>query len=317
MKFWWVAAIVLLITGCTQRAAYHRLSVAILHERHRETDEALYAFQAAADLLPEDPYIRRQLGLAFLRRGMYEEARMEFESVLALEPAYVDAYRDVAALHRAQRMPDVAIAWLEQATRFVPDYVAVYEDLVDLHLLSDRPDEAMRVLVTVLEGWPETVWAHYRMGHLQHQLKAYELAEASFRRSLELQPELDHAQAFLGNSLYEQEKFEEAIEAYQAAIDRDPRDHRSINNLAWVYAVLGDQNQLDEGIRLSRRSLHMDPESATYLDTLAELYYRKSQFTKAVEIIRYAISLGSEDPALREHLAKQLKKFMAADRGKV
>ena len=317
MKLWQVAALVILLSSCSQRAAYQQLSVAISHERHREGDEALSAFQNAVSLLPEDPYIRRQLGLAYLRRGMFDEAQPELETVLSNEPTYVDAYRDMAALFRAQNMPAVAIGWLEQAIGFVPGYGPLYEDLVELHLLTDRPDEAMELLGTVLDRWPETIWAHYRLGHLQQQLKAYELAEVSFKRSLELNPDLQHAQAFLGNVLYEQEKFDEAIAAYGEAINRDPKDHRSINNLAWVYAVLGDQDQLNEGIRLSRRSLRRDPESATYLDTLAELYYRKSQFTKAVEIIRYAISLGPENPGLREHLANQLRKFMAADRGKV
>jgi len=315
MKFWRFAAVVLLLTGCSQQVAYQQLWSAIEHEQHRREDEALGAFRDAVECVPYDPYVRRQLGLAYLRRGMFDEAQAEFEQVMVQEPDYVDTFRDMADLFRARNMPEAALAWLEKAASSVPDYRPLYEDQADLLLLSDRPDEAMRLLWTVVERWPETSWAHYRLGRLHHQLKDFAQAEIAFRMALALQPDVPHAHAFLGNVLFEQGKYLEAIEAYRDAVALDPGDHRSINNLAWVYAVLGER--LDEGIRLSRRSLRMDPESPTYLDTLAELYFKNSQFTKAVDIIRYAISLGSEDPNLREHLANQLKRFMAAERGKV
>ena len=315
MKFWRFAAVVLLVAGCSERVAYQQLWLAIDHEQHRRAEDALGAFRQAVERVPYDPYVRRQLGLAYLRRGMFEEAQAEFEQVMAQEPDYVNTFRDMADLFRARNMPEAALGWLEKAASSVPDYLPLYEDQADLLLQSDRPDEAMRLLISVVERWPETGWAHYRLGRLHHQLRDFAQAEISFRTAVLLKPDVPHAHAFLGNVLFEQQKYPEAIEAYRDAFTLDPGDHRSINNLAWVYAVLGEQ--LDEGIRLSRRSLRMDPESVTYLDTLAELYFKKSQYTKAVEIIRYAISLGPEDPNLREHLANQLKKFMAAERGKV
>ena len=129
-----------------------------------------------------------------------------------------------------------------------------------------------------------------------------------------MDPESARAHAFLGNVLYEQERYEEATESYREAIALDPKDASSLNNLAWVYSIQGIR--LEEGVRLSRQSLRLQPDTPQYLDTLAELYFRQGEYTRALEIIRHAVSLQSEDPHLKEHLQNQLRKFMAAGRGK-
>ena len=140
-----------LLTGCAQQAAYRRLDAALEHERHRETEPALKAFRAAVEIQPEDPYLRRELARAYLRRDMYDEAVAELEAVLQREPSYIDAYLDMAVAFGAQNMPEAAMGWLEKAIREVPDYPPPYKNLTDLYLSRDRPDEAMALLEKVVE----------------------------------------------------------------------------------------------------------------------------------------------------------------------
>lgn len=300
--------------GCAERTAYRYLDAAVEHEQHREHEAALEAFRMAVETRPGDPYLRRQLGRAYLRREMYEEGVAELEQVLQMEPSYVDAYRDLAMAFQAQQLPGAAVGWLERAMEEVPDYVPTYRDLANFYLSQDRPDEALSLLERAVTRWPDAMWAHNRLGHLFQQLKLYDRAAIAFEKALEIEPESAKVYAFLGNVLYEQEKYEEAIEAYQEAVSLDPRDHSSLNNLAWVYSIQGVH--LDDGIRFSRRSLRLEPDTPQYLDTLAELYFKRGEYARAVEIIRYAVSLEPEDPHLKEHLKNQLWKFLAAGRGK-
>jgi tetratricopeptide (TPR) repeat protein len=212
-------------------------------------------------------------------------------------------------------MPEAAIGWLERAAQQVPGYLPALRDLVDLHLTTDSPDRALDLLVEASEQWPSEVWIHVRLGHLYQQLRLSGKAEASLRAALALDADLPAVHSMLGNVLYEVGDYERAADAYRSAVRLDPRDHGSLNNLAWVYAVTGEH--LDEAIRLSTRSLRLAPDSPTYLDTLAELYYKKQDYAKATELIQIAISLKPRDPQLRDHLQDQLRKFMAAGKGKV
>ena len=307
--------LLVLAGGCADRTASQYLQAARVQESRGELGAALESFQAAASTVPNDAFYQRRLGLAYLRRGMYAEATASLERALELEPHYADVYRDLAAVFAEQEMKSAAIGWLERGTEQVPDYEPLYRDLVDLQLWQDRPDEAMSILEAAVERWPDALWAHFRLGHLYRQLELFDRAAAALSTVLENEPGIAEAHALLGNVLYEQEKYEGAADSYRRAIALNPDDHGSYNNLAWLYAIQGIR--LKEAQRLSWRSLQKVPDSPTYLDTLAEIYFRTAQYQRAIEVIRHAISLQPKDPGLRDHLQSQLDKFMAAYSGRV
>ncbi len=303
------------LSGCAGRAAYQYLDAALEYERQRRFEPALAAFRAAAEILPGDAYLRLELGRAYSRNGMYGEAALELEQALEMEPSYVHAFQEMSAVLKAQEMPDAAIGWLEQANRKVPGYFPLNAELAELYLQQDRFDEALTLLQGMAKRRPEKAWVHYNLGHLYQQLELSGKAEAAFEKAVAIDGSFARAHASLGNVLFGQKSYEEAAVAYRRAIEFNPRDHSSLNNLAWVYAVQGIR--LDDGIRLSRRSLRLSPDRPTYLDTLAELHFRRGEPEQALRVIRYAIALNPEDPELREHLRRQLRRFAAAGRGKV
>ena len=306
----------LVLTGsCADRTASQYLEAARVHQSRGEPRAALELLQAAASVVPEDAFYQRQLGLAYLRLGMYAEAAASLERALEQEPHYADVYRDLAAVCEAQGMKSAAIGWLERGTKQVPGYEPLYRDLVDLQLGQDRPDEALGILEAAVERWPDALWANFRLAQLYHRLELFEKAGAALGTVLEIEPGIAEVHALLGNVLYEQQNYEDAAEAFGRAIALNPEDHGSCNNLAWLYAIQGIR--LKEARRLSLRSLQHAPDSPTYLDTFAEILYRTAQYERAIEVIRHAISLRPEDPALRDHLQNQLDKFMAAYGGSV
>lgn len=304
-----------LASACADRNAYRLLDAAFAYEEAGDPNTALEAFKSAVERQPDDPYLRWTLGRAYLQREFYEAAAGELKTVLDVEPHYLQAYQDLAYALRAQGMPEAAMGWLERAVREVGDYLPVQRQLVDLYLSHDRPEEAMALLRGAVERWPDETWSHVLLGRLYQQLDMYEEAEAAFRTAVELDRDLGAAYAALGNLLYAQHRYNDAIRAYAEAISINPRDHASLNNLAWVYAIEGIK--LDVAARLSRRSLSLVPDSPTYMDTLAEIYFKAGERELAREYIRRAIVLRPEDPELMEHLRRQLKRFTAADRGKV
>ena len=313
----WVA----LILGCGEYTAYQHLDRALRHEGRGHADQALSAFEEAVASAPQDAYLRRRLGWAYVQRSQFEAAHSELTQALLIEPHYLAVYQDLATLAETQGTPEVAVGWLEKAVQEVPDYMPSYRDLSAVYISMDRLSDAQVLLEKMVKQWPKTLWAHYRLGGLFMQLKWPERAEAAFKQVIDFNPTTEEdyalfieAHGALGNVYYEQKNYDRAIEFYQKAIDLNPADHSSMNNLAWVYAVQG--THLQEGIRLSRRSLRLNPHAPTYLDTLAELFYKLGDHKQAEEIVRQAIALQPDDPELRAHLHRQLAKFLSSGLGK-
>ena len=86
-----------------------------------------------------------------------------------------------------------------------------------------------------------------------------------------------------------------------------------MNNLAWVYAERG--KEIDRAIELSRASLELR-EEPSYMDTLAELYYKQGDRRRALVWIRRALRMASDSPELIDHLKKQFERFQRAPYGR-
>ena len=311
----------LLLAGCAEYRAYRHLDRAIAHEANGNGETALAIFQAAVDLCPEDAVLRRWLGRAYLRSRQYAAAQAEFETARALAPQYLTIYRDLALVSEAMERPEAAIGWLEKAIAQVPAHEETHRDLIGLYLAHEQLSKAQSLLETVAERWPRAMWAHFQLGRLYLVLKWPERAEESYRQVLAIEPQTEreselHARAYgeLGNVYYEREDYERAEEYFKKALELNPLDDSSLNNLAWLYAIQGIH--LREGVRLSRRSLRLRPHAPSYMDTLAELYYRQGNTERAIFIIRQAIALRPDDPDLRAHLHRQLAKFTSGVPGK-
>ena len=79
-------------------------------------------------------------------------------------------------------------------------------------------------------------------------------------------------------------------------------------NAAEAYNYLGymwaDHNmQLEEAEQMIRRALEMEPNNASYLDSLGWVEFRKGKFDQALaDLLRAAKNMDREDPVVLEHI---------------
>jgi tetratricopeptide (TPR) repeat protein len=300
---------VTLVLGCQQREAYQLLDRANGYEAAGYEDLAIETYVLAAAADSSDAYLHRALARAYMRRSDYDRASDALREAIAFEPAYLDAYQDLIRISVAQDDVNAALGWLEKAARAVPGYTLIYEELVTLYLASERLDEAFALLEDLAVRFPKEAWVHFRRGGLLRLLERSDEALEAFSQAAYLDDELPDLWAEVGNLQYDLEAFDEAEDAYSRAIDQDPNDHRSMNNLAWVYAEMG--KEIDRGIELSRSSLELR-EEPSYMDTLAELYYKQGDRRRALIWIRRALRMGSDSPELNDHLKQQFERFQRA-----
>jgi tetratricopeptide (TPR) repeat protein len=66
------------------------------------------------------------------------------------------------------------------------------------------------------------------------------------------------------------------------------------NDLAWLYARCGVK--LAEAQTHAERAVALQPRNAAYLDTLAEVAYRRGDKAKALELMGRCATLDPHDP---------------------
>ncbi|MCA9175317.1 MAG: hypothetical protein KDB14_12610 [Planctomycetales bacterium] len=117
----------------------------------------------------------------------------------------------------------------------------------------------------------------------------------------ELVPELRRAgHAELSDWLYEVYR-----EQMQQAVDKYPHCALLLNNFAWMAARC--HRDLEAAKGHSQRAVSLEPDSATYLDTLAEIEYRLGSRDEALRLMRKCLELDPKEP----HFRRQLQRFEA------
>jgi uncharacterized Ntn-hydrolase superfamily protein len=87
------------------------------------------------------------------------------------------------------------------------------------------------------------------------------------------------------------------------ALEDSSRDAEYLNNMAWSCAIAG--LFLPEALEAAKRAVALEPGSANFLDTLAEVYFRSDMPEDAIVIIQRAIELDPESTYYKD----QLKRF--------
>jgi tetratricopeptide (TPR) repeat protein len=117
-----------------------------------------------------------------------DDARQDFERVLAEDPEDTAAIHYLALIAQAQGSPDQAIALYERALALEPDDVDLRFDLGSALLEAGREAEARQAFEQVIAAEPDRARAHLFAGIAAYRLGDYDAAVPYLDRAAELDP---------------------------------------------------------------------------------------------------------------------------------
>jgi tetratricopeptide (TPR) repeat protein len=175
---------------------------------------------------------------------------------------------------------------------------AVLEDIAKRYGLgSEEVDKAIR-------AWGEKAKDPYEKGLAALYERNYPLATEQLSKSLEIrESELEKKKAevvdaafFLGQSLYEEGKYQESANAYRKASALRPDDATIINNLGASLAGAGRYAEAEplykRSLATREKSLGPDhPDVAQSLNNLADLYRSQGKYIQAEPLYKRALAV--------------------------
>jgi len=313
------------------------LKLAVALEAAGLLDEAIPYFEEHLRKNPDMKSIAQKLSEYYAYTKNVDGQIRILELIIGNTPKNRIASDRLFRLYRAQGMNEKA---LEHYTKNLASSPMNARDLVTVLRLEKklgRRADAVKTAKKLAARHPENVEGHLEMaGWFLKQGKDAK-AESEFRMVAALDPESPEK---INNSAFAataRKKYGAAIKGFGAALAKEPGNLRALyglvtvynkkkdyenvklyakkalavepdfapvlNRLAWAMAVSGDS--LAEAEKISKASLKLNPNSAGYMDTLSEIYYRKGDTGKAVEWINRAIKLEPK----RRWYKSQLKKF--------
>ncbi|HEX8835882.1 MAG TPA: tetratricopeptide repeat protein [Candidatus Acidoferrum sp.] len=224
---------------------------------------------------------------------------------------------DVTVSKAAQEMATASLEEFTAGARFRNPSAADLKIVAfDYVLLADYPD-ADRWLTKMLEWAPSDSEGWYYLGRTKYNENRFAEAITAFQQCLKLDPKNVKAEDNLGLALAGLGRNGEAAAAYNQAI---AWEEESLTKSPGPYVDLGtlliDENRPQEAVRLLLRAIEIAPRESRAHELLGKAYARVEDFPKAQAELEKAIELSPKAPNLHCMLAPVYRKQGLVEKAK-
>ena len=262
---------------------------ALLATDRDDLKAAIKDFNEALRRDPNLPGAWQDLGLAYVKLGLWAEAIETFVEMARRQPGSVDAaYLGALSLFNAGRAAE--------AEREVRRALRISAGIAEAHtllgvILASRPNassEAIEVLSQAILLNPNSFDARFYLGRVFYATKDYTGAVRELRAASGLKPGHAQARFFLGTALESAGESEAALVEYQELVKIDSR---SVYGQVGLGALLVKQGKIDEAIAALKQAVSLDPKVFEAHWALGRALALSQRFSEAVEALKTAVSI--------------------------
>ena len=161
-------------------------------------------------------------------------------------------------------------------------------------------DKCRSTITDALKMDPENVGLRVLSAKLAIEQGNLELADKELIQARRLDPRNAEADYLSGVVCQRWQRSQEAYDFYRSASEKQSGELAYLMAQAEMQVAMG---RADEALTLLQAKVIYFEYSATIRDAVGQLLMQKGQFAEAVEVLRQASILASDDNTLREHLA--------------
>jgi len=301
------------------------------YERQGRGDEAAELYQT---ILDESP------GTRLMRAALDRVQAGDVPEPLIAGPnqGVADEMRDVASALAGRSQANTALAVGQLALRLVPGVPELQILVAGLLVSAKRDEDARRLFEAVDPASPYAWEARLSVAHVLNRMDRVDEAESHLRAMAREAPTAAEPLVRLGDLMRQHERFEAAVDAYDAAFDRigtvehrhwrllyhrgmalerskmwpraeedflkalefEPEQPNVLNYLGYSWVEQG-QN-LERALEMIRKAVELRPNDGYIIDSLGWAYYRLGRFDEAVQELERAVELRPQDPVINDHL---------------
>lgn len=316
--------------------------------------EAQAELRQAVSLAPENGPLHFLLAQALRKSGLAEQARAETERYNALTGAHSSpdtplaearSLLDLGKLDEAEQVtrrylelhkssadghyllgyilfkrqdPKASLAEYTEAARYRKPSAADLEAVAgDYVLLKDYPD-ADKWFTKAVEWNPKDSLGWYYLGRTKYNENRFDEAVSAFERCLALDPRNVKAEDNLGLSLEGLDQLDKAMAAYRTAIDwqKDAAEKNS-GPLFDLGSLLVDDNRAEEGLPYLLDAARISPEDYRVHRQLGKAYTHLNQLDKARSELEKAVRLAPQNAPVHFMLSQVYRRQGLMDKAKV
>ncbi len=272
-----------------------------LAEQLKQPKQAAKLYQRALKVEPQNDDLRWSLARIAVRDKDYVKAEKLFSEIQNEDLAF-QAQIQVANMRYETQGVDIAVntLWtLEPTTN--DQWIEVVQTRHYLLMRAHQYEEALGYINEAIVYVPDDLDLLYSRALVAAELKNVEIAEQDLRFIIKQNPKHANALNALGYTLADQtDRFEEARELIEQALELRPEDAHILDSMGWVSYRL---NELDTAIEYLQKAYEASPE-VEIAAHLGEVLWESGDTTAANDVWLKSFNEDSTNPVLLETLKR-------------
>ncbi|MGB5107458.1 MAG: tetratricopeptide repeat protein [Candidatus Zixiibacteriota bacterium] len=232
---------------------------------------------------------------ALLTANRIDEARVEYENAIKLEPRSARPYSSLAGIYGRQGNDSLATLYYNRAVGLDPADDRPLRGIAALLRRRQKVGELNRLLVQVIRDYPKANWAYQEYAYLHIMLKEYTQAADIYERSFQADS-TDFESIFRkGESYLNADMRQEAEQEFLRYLQYVPSSVGARSNLGQIYAR---QQRIDEAKREFEYVRMRQPGNPAVYFNLASLYYQTNDLVRAQSYLDTAAAIDLTFPGI-------------------
>ncbi|OFE12652.1 hypothetical protein PHACT_05445 [Pseudohongiella acticola] len=242
------------------------------------------------------------LAVIFESRDQLADALHHYQQIGPRSNAFLSAQRQIMRLFVAMERFDDATRWRQQRSISTPELGPILPALEAEALVNAGYSERASVaLDAALTQYPDNIDLLFARALLSEQQDNLPKAEQDLRHIIQLSPDNARALNHLGYALaVRTDRYQEALELIQRAIDITPDDPAIIDSLGWVQYKLG---RLDAALTNLRAAYSAFPD-AEVAAHLGEVLWAMGEQNEALEVWQEALTKQPDSTHVQETMER-------------
>ena len=283
---------------------------------NQNADETLFVLRTEIEADPTRPYdfiTTPQQGMAevffALARALGTDAGTTLPLIYAraahaIDPAHIHSVLLAADILSDAEQYEMAEDTYELVPRESPLFVEAEMGRSEVLFQQGREDTAIEVLHALARDYPNRAAVQTALGDALRRQERFEEAIEAYSAAVDL---VDLSQTrywfllYARAISYEQSgRWDEAEADFRAALDLSPDQPNVLNYLG--YSLVEQNRNLDEALNMIQRAVAARPDSGYIVDSLGWVFYRLGRFEEAVAPMERAVELLPNDSIVNDHL---------------
>lgn len=188
----------------------------------------------------------------------------------------------------------------------------VWEQVMFLEYELQQNENLLQTTKEATELFPNQPLPHYFKGLANMQLKDYDKAIRSLKRSAIIGADnknlLTEVYSLIGDAYHSLKEHENSDNYYEKSLEIEPKNALVLNNYAYYLSLR--KNQLEKAAEMSKLSNEIEANNSSYQDTYGWILYEQGNYQEAKNWLeRSLLNGGDKRPVIVEHYGDILYKL--------